>query len=348
MDPSARVDRGQLRHHEAAVRRQLQLVDARHHLVALLRVEMNAVSVEQFCGRGGVAFGLDALNFGKQLADTVAEGRGIDHHQVGLAVAGALLDRLGVGHQPAHDHLAVAHVIFFDLRAFADAPQLDQRVARVGFVLRLDDVVVIGGGDDADLDQLRIGDEIETDQVGAAFLERGEVLLDQRLRIALAVRLAARRVADHFVHVGGQLAAEGAELPRALGFIGRPRKLAAHRPRRRLVVGLVDVGEGHRLAAVLLADRLVVGQVDADGRDRAGVAGLDDHVDRVGDNALDARLAVLRIPRHAILEPLRVGGERLDALRLFLVDVEDQAFPAALDAARIEVDLDEAVDGVDR
>ncbi len=32
---------------------------------------------------------------------------------------------------------------------------------------------------------------------------------------------------------------------------------------------------------------------------------------------------------------------------LFLVDVKDQGFPAALDAARIEIHLDEAVDGVD-
>ena len=54
------------------------------------------------------------------------------------------------------------------------------------------------------------------------------------------------------------------------------------------------------------------------------------------------------IPRHAVLEPLRVVGELLDALRLLLVDVEDQRLPRALDAARVEVDLDEAVDGVDR
>ena len=60
---------------------------------------------------------------------------GVDHHEVGLAVARALLDRLGVGHQPPHDHLAVAHVVFFDLRALADAAQLHERVARVALVL---------------------------------------------------------------------------------------------------------------------------------------------------------------------------------------------------------------------
>ena len=54
------------------------------------------------------------------------------------------------------------------------------------------------------------------------------------------------------------------------------------------------------------------------------------------------------IPRHPILEPLRVGGELLDLRRLLVVDVEDERFPRALDAARVEVDLDEAVDRVDR
>ena len=114
----------------------------------------------------------------------------------------------------------------------------------------------------------------------------------------------------------------------ALGLLRRPRELAAHRARRRLVVGLVDVGQRHRLAAVLLADRLIVRQVDADRRHRAGIAGLDDDVDGVGDDALDVGLAVLRVPRHVVLEPLRVVGELLDALRLLLVDVEDERLPS--------------------
>ena len=54
------------------------------------------------------------------------------------------------------------------------------------------------------------------------------------------------------------------------------------------------------------------------------------------------------IPRHPILEPLRVGGELLDLRGLLGVDVEDQRFPRAFDAARIEVHLGEAVDRVDR
>ncbi len=84
-----------------------------------------------------------------------------------------------------------------------------------------------------------------------------------------------------------------------------------------------------------------------------GVTGPESPVSTITSMALATMpwtlgLRYFGVPRHAILEPLRVGGEGLDALRLFLVDVEHQAFPAALDAARIEVDLDEAVDGVDR
>ena len=40
-------------------------------------------------------------------------------------------------------------------------------------------------------------------------------------------------------------------------------------------------------------------------------------------------LAVLRVVRHVVLEPLRVVGELLDALGLLLVDVEDQRLPTS-------------------
>ena len=77
--------------------------------------------------------------------------------------------------QPAHDHLPVAHVVFLDLRAFANAAQLHQRVAGVGLVLGADDRVMVGGREDAELDELRVGDEIEADEIGAPFFERREL-----------------------------------------------------------------------------------------------------------------------------------------------------------------------------
>ena len=47
ISPAAFVDGFELRHHESGIRRQIQLVDARDHLVAQLRIEVDAVGLEQ-------------------------------------------------------------------------------------------------------------------------------------------------------------------------------------------------------------------------------------------------------------------------------------------------------------
>ncbi len=158
---------------------------------------------------------------------------GVGHHVEGLAVALPHVDGLGVGHQPPHDHLAVAHVVFFDLGALTHAPQLQQRVLRVGLVFGLHDLGLILGLEDAELGQLRIGQEIEADQVGAAFFERRVLLLEHRGRIAAhLVRHLARRVADHLVHVGVQLAGKRAPLLGARHFARAPRRIPAAAPAR--------------------------------------------------------------------------------------------------------------------
>ena len=109
--------------------------------------------------------------------------------------------------QPVHDRLAVAHVIFFELRAFADAPQLHQRVARVGFVLGLHDRLLLVGRHQADRRQVRIGHEVQRHQIGARLLERRVLLLQQILRRHRdVIGHAARAVAEHLVNLGGQLA----------------------------------------------------------------------------------------------------------------------------------------------
>ena len=100
-----------------------------------------------------VALGLDALHFGQQPARAFAERRGVHHHVVRLAVAPPHVDRVGVRHQPVDDHLAVAHVIFFDRRALAHAPQLHERIARVGLVLGLHDLRLMLGRQQPDLAQ---------------------------------------------------------------------------------------------------------------------------------------------------------------------------------------------------
>src|SRR4029079_458311 len=127
---------------------------------------------------------------------------------------------------------------------------------------------------------------------------------------------------------------------------GRPRELAPELGERRSVVRLVHVRQRHRLAPVSLADALVVREGDTDARHGAGVAGFDDDVDGVGGDATNAFLAVSRIPRHAILEPLRRSWELPGACRLVWVDVVPEPFPGTLDASGVHVYLDEPVDGV--
>ena len=204
-------------------------------------------------------------------------------------------------------------------------------------------------GDEAELDDLRIGQEIQGHQIGPRFLERGELLLEGRLRIAFEPLFdLARRVADDLVHVRRQLAGKRTPFRRPRRFLGGPGELGPELRQGRLVVGFVDVRKRHRLAAVLLAYRLIVGQVDADWRHRTGIARLDDDVDGVRGDALDARLPVFGIPGHPILEPLGVGGDLLYPGGLLGVDVEHERFPRALDAARVEIHLGEVVDRVNR
>ena len=99
-------------------------------------------------------------------------------------------------------------MVLFELRPLAHAPQLNDRVSRVRLILRAHDVFVIGGRDDPQLYELGIGDEVEADEIGAPFLERGELLFDQLLRRALyGFGHAAGRMPNHFMHVGGEFAA---------------------------------------------------------------------------------------------------------------------------------------------
>src|ERR1051325_8102918 len=147
--------------------------------VEQLRIEMYAVGVEQLRRRSVIAFRFDALHFREQPAGAFSESLCIHHHEICLAVARTLLDRFRVRHQPADDHLPVAHVVFRDRRALTYTPQLHECVARVAFVLRAHHVLLIGGGDDSQVDELRIGQAGQADEIGAPFLECGDRLLER-------------------------------------------------------------------------------------------------------------------------------------------------------------------------
>ena len=217
---------------------------------------MDAVGVEEIARGVVVTLGLDALDLGEQPADAFAERRDVHANVVGLAVALAHVDRRRVRHQPPDDHLPVAHVVLLDLRAVPDPPELHERVPRVRLVLGEDDLLLVLGRQHPDLGDLRLGHEVERDEVRPRLLERRVLLLQRELRLTFEVfGDASRSVTEHFVDAGRDLARDRAPFLGSRDLIFRPAELAPERRRLRLVVGLVDVGERHRLAAVLFADR---------------------------------------------------------------------------------------------
>ena len=134
---------------EPRVGRHLQALDACDYFVPKRRGEVDAVGLEQLDGRVVVPLRLDPLDLGEQPANTLLKRLDVDHHEERLSVALADVDRLRVRHQPPDDHLPVAHVVFFDLRALADAAELDERVARIALVLGLHDLGVVLRVDEA-------------------------------------------------------------------------------------------------------------------------------------------------------------------------------------------------------
>ena len=130
----------ELRHHEAGVGRQVQVLDARDDLVTQLGVEVHAVGLEQLLRRRVIAFGLDALHLGQQPRHAGAERRRCRR-------------RRNRSSRPAR-RTSMARVfaisqctIAWRLRMWsssscvpiADPAQLHERVPRVGLVLGLHD-----------------------------------------------------------------------------------------------------------------------------------------------------------------------------------------------------------------
>ena len=98
---------------------------------------------------------------------------------------------------------------------------------------------------------------------------------------------------------------------------------------------------------MIAADPVGVGQVDADRRRGIAVAAQNGRRDHLGRNALHPLLAVLRVDRGMVLEPLRFLTDRLRPARGLLVAVIDHAFPCSPVAERVAVVLGEAVDEID-
>src|SRR4051794_26019143 len=111
---------------------------------------------------------------------------------------------------------------------------------------------------------------------------------------------------DDLVQVGGQLARSGAPPsgPGDLAIV--PAELLSKGARGRLLVRLENVRQRDRLAAVRLTYLLIVRQVYADGRHGPRIARFDHHLDGPRSDSRYVWLPIPGIPRHPVLEPLRV------------------------------------------
>ena len=219
-----------------------------------------------------------------------------------------------------------------------------EAVADIIGIFRL---VGVGGRHNAELHHLGIGTVVQAEEVGAGLLQRGGIFAHRRGGNA-GKKLAAA-MAEAFVEIGVDLIRDGAVLPiKGLFLIAVGEFvediLGAFAGGE--IVGVGNVGNGHRLGAVLLADPVGVGKVDANRGGGVAVPREGNGVDDLGGNSLDLCLPESRIHRGMILEPLRVGAQRLGAGRCHGILEVHVAFPGTLPPERIVVVFDESVDEI--
>ena len=152
----------------------------------------------------------------------------------------------------------------------------------------------------------------------------------------------AGAVADDFVQGRHQVLGLVAVSLDDANLFGRGGELFERRRARRAREGARRACEEEVLRAVLLVNLVLVRKVVADRVD-VEVAGLGQRLDGHRDGRADALLLVLVLPGRAVLEVLSVVRDLRHQLVELLVRDRDEALNRALDAARVSVDLDEAV-----
>ena len=122
---------------------------------------------------------LDALNLAQQLSKQLAETLVVLDVNEGLAVAHHLFHhpfRLAFFKTPVADPCTVAHVSFFDVRSQLETLELGQHaVAQVAVVLCAPH---IEGFHEAEVHHFLVEQEVQSHQIGTAFLQRGAVFLN--------------------------------------------------------------------------------------------------------------------------------------------------------------------------
>ena len=139
-------------------------------------VDFHGICLNEIAAGFIVAFRLDALHLGEQLAKEAAEALIVVDAYEGLAVDCDVFNYvfgLAFFIYPLGNELAVAHVSFLYVLARLDAHELGHEAVEDVFVIF--GFVCLGIVEDAELDEFGIGEVVERKEVGARFFEGGAV-----------------------------------------------------------------------------------------------------------------------------------------------------------------------------
>ena len=194
---------------ESGVGGQVELGVAVQDLLVELRIDPDAVVLDQGLGRLVVALARDPLDLGQEPAVERPQLLIVVDDEVGLAVPGLFLDDvlgLPLLVDPVGDHGPAAHVGLLDRLAELDPRQLGhQAVADLEVVFGLGR---LEAGQEAQLDHLVVHHIVEGEEVGPRLLDRRVVVLE-RLGPDAGQELA-RAVAEDLVEVGVDVPGQGA------------------------------------------------------------------------------------------------------------------------------------------
>ena len=235
---------------------------------------------------------------------------------------------------PPSNQLTVSHVRFLNVITRLNAHQLcHQPIHDVFVILRL---VCFGITQQSELDQLRIGQVVESEDVCPRLFQRRTVGT-QRIGIGTLEQLP-RGVTQALVKIGVQVVGDEAILIDSRVLCVVPNEfLAKTVAERRLVVSLGDILNGDRLRAMILTDPVRVRQVDTDRSSRVAVSAQHGDGNHFGRDTLHLLLAEAGIHRRIVFEPLRVVADYPRAFGRLAIDEVGYRLPAGLHSERIAV-----------
>ena len=195
---------------ETFVGREFQTSIAFKDFFVHLGVYLHSVGFNEFARTFIVAFALDALNRGEEIAKEMThlsividanKGFTFLFHQFHTGFSGLL--RLGLFEHPVSNQSAIAHVGFFDSVARFDAHQLGE--------CSVLDITIIGGfvgvhvRSESEFYEFGISQIVEREEVGAGFFDGGTIGL-QGVGVGAGKELSAA-VSQTFVEVGVEVVA---------------------------------------------------------------------------------------------------------------------------------------------